>query len=201
MSKILFIDHYDSFSFNLIDWLLTFRSDLAIERIPFDQLSPAHLGPQAERCPLVLSPGPHRPERLPATLELVAASLGKVPILAVCLGHQIVLHHLGFRAQRSAKPFHGSQRLVNISKSSKVFAPSATLQVATYNSLSMTMLTQYEQACTGFNEWGEVEFCEFWDFPFAALTCQFHPESFLSAGTEPLAAAFYREVDRFYEKQ
>lgn len=198
MKKILFIDHYDSFSFNLIDWIGQYSGEYSIERIPFDRMKESFYDPFSGLYPLVLSPGPHEPGLIEPTLKLIDQSFGKLPILAVCLGHQAVLHTLGGKIVSCENPLHGSARRIKFNGQSKIYAANSTISVATYNSLCMTVESDYKDAITAYNDWNEIEACEFWDLSYACLSCQFHPESFMSHGVEPLAKAYIAEVQRFF---
>ncbi|SME87726.1 aminodeoxychorismate/anthranilate synthase component II [Pseudobacteriovorax antillogorgiicola] len=193
--EVLFIDHYDSFSFNLLDWLQRGSHKLDLIRVPFDRMNEFDL---SQRKPLVLSPGPKSPRDVLQSLSLTADMMGKAPILGVCLGHQILGAVLGSRTIQAKSPFHGSRRDVHVSKGSQLFPLGGLLSVATYNSLVLDQSMLKEHWITGVNDWGEVEILEYWDDDYPAVGVQFHPESFLSEGMEPLLQFWLRQCQQFY---
>ncbi len=101
---ILMIDNYDSFTYNLVQYLgelgqevKVFRNDaLAIKDIK--QLNPAKI---------VISPGPGRPEDAGISCEVIREFAGKIPILGVCLGHQAIGYVFGGKIVNAAKLMHG----------------------------------------------------------------------------------------------
>jgi anthranilate synthase/aminodeoxychorismate synthase-like glutamine amidotransferase len=101
---VLMIDNYDSFTFNLVQYLgelgvevRVFRNDeLTVEGI--EQLAPSHV---------VLSPGPCTPNEAGVTLATVARLAGRIPILGVCLGHQAIGQAFGGKVVRAKQVMHG----------------------------------------------------------------------------------------------
>ena len=101
---ILVLDNYDSFTYNLVQYLgelgaevSVFRNDeISIERI--EQLRPSHV---------VISPGPCTPNEAGITLELIGRLAGRVPLLGVCLGHQAIGQAFGGKVVRARQVMHG----------------------------------------------------------------------------------------------
>jgi anthranilate synthase/aminodeoxychorismate synthase-like glutamine amidotransferase len=101
---ILMIDNYDSFTWNLVQYLEELGEEVRVARN--DALTCADietLRPEA----IVLSPGPKRPEDAGVTLEIVTRFSGKVPLLGVCLGHQAIAQAFGGRIVRAPTLMHG----------------------------------------------------------------------------------------------
>jgi anthranilate synthase component II len=101
---IVLLDNYDSFTWNLVQYLAELGADLAVYRN--DELSVAQilaLKPHA----IVLSPGPGRPEKAGVMNQLVADAQGVVPILGVCLGHQAIGQVLGGKIGYAPSLMHG----------------------------------------------------------------------------------------------
>lgn len=198
--KLAFIDHYDSFSFNLLDWLKNANDSIEIEHIWADDFA-GLLALLAEPFPLVLSPGPKAPEDIPATMEVVEALAGKVPILGICLGHQVLGAWDGAQIRPSKRPLHGATREIKIAPASRAFSPQNSFRVAAYNSL----VVDFDQGGgnrlvpTGWCDSGEIQVLE-WnpDQGFGAWSMQFHPESFLSDDLTLMRQRWINEVARYY---
>ncbi len=100
---ILLIDNYDSFVFNLARYLTRLGASVRVVRHDDSQLF--SLAEQSKA--IVLSPGPRGPEHAGQCVAIVQQMSGKIPILGICLGHQVICYALGGRIQRAAKPIHG----------------------------------------------------------------------------------------------
>jgi anthranilate synthase component II len=102
--KVLMIDNYDSFTYNLVQYLGELGADLSVRRN--DQLTLEDIsGMNPDR--IVLSPGPGRPCDAGITLEVARRFAGRVPILGVCLGHQAIGEAFGGTVVRAPEPKHG----------------------------------------------------------------------------------------------
>jgi len=104
MTRVLLVDNYDSFTYNLAQALevlgaevMTVRND-ALPAGELASLSPTHL---------VISPGPGTPADSGVTLDAVRLFAGKIPVLGVCLGHQAIGQCFGARLVRAPRPVHG----------------------------------------------------------------------------------------------
>lgn len=106
---ILMIDNYDSFTYNLVQYMGELGADLHIHRndkitLPeIEKLRPAKI---------VISPGPCTPEKAGISIEVIQAFAGRVPILGVCLGHQAIGVAFGCRVLRGDYPVHGKTSMV-----------------------------------------------------------------------------------------
>ena len=180
MIEIAYIDHYDSFSDNLIDWLVA--SGLVVKRIFSDDLI-AIEALAAKPVPVVLSPGPNSPNDSPASIGLVAAVFGRVPILGVCLGHQIINVAKGGRVMRSSFQGHGVTKAITVKRHyAGLFCKKIRFDVGVYNSLTVTEVNGDCFETVGLDQFGEVQIVRsrpdraLWE----AWGLQFHPESFLT---------------------
>ena len=198
--KVAYLDHYDSFTYNIIDWLRS-SSELEIEYLTYDDPE-AVSGLFDAKRPLVLSPGPHRPESIPTTMNLVNHLMGHVPMLGICLGHQCIGKALGGQIVRAKKPFHGSGQIVKIIEKSLVINSLSTSFVgAHYNSLVVARGSLDERYIWAVNEEDEIE--GIWAQPglYPALGVQYHPESFLSDDQSPLLNYWLESVRGFYKER
>ena len=101
---ILMIDNYDSFTFNLVQYLRMF--DVGVQVFRNDKIDLAtieHLSPNG----IVISPGPGNPNEAGISLDVVKTFAGSIPILGVCLGHQTIVQALGGRIIRAKRIMHG----------------------------------------------------------------------------------------------
>lgn len=106
---ILMIDNYDSFTYNLVQYLGELGEKLVVyrnDRITIDKIK--KLSPKQ----IVISPGPGRPEEAGISNELIEKFAGKIPILGVCLGHQSVGYVYGAEIIRSDRIMHGKTSLI-----------------------------------------------------------------------------------------
>ena len=194
--KILFVDHYDSFSFNLLSWLKGKDCPVAIEHIYFDD--PRLEDKASHPCPLVLSPGPKSPQEALPSLALIDRFYKKAPIFGVCLGHQLLASYHGAQIVRAKHPFHGSQRRIYPTRHAQLspLALSSPFLAASYNSLVAKVSAGLDSKVLATNEWGEVEALFFPES--SSLGLQFHPESFLSEKQNVFRHWWLSEVLKFY---
>jgi anthranilate synthase/aminodeoxychorismate synthase-like glutamine amidotransferase len=107
--KILMIDNYDSFTYNLVHYLEGLGLPVQVEKndqvsLPqIKQLSPSHI---------ILSPGPCTPNEAGICLDLVEQFKGKIPILGVCLGHQVIAQSLGAKITKAQNVMHGKTSMI-----------------------------------------------------------------------------------------
>ena len=103
-TRVLLLDNYDSFVFNVAHGLAALGAEVEVVRA--DAIAPA----EAEKkgfTHLVISPGPGTPDEAGRSIEFVRAFAGRIPILGVCLGHQAIARAFGAEVARGNAPFHG----------------------------------------------------------------------------------------------
>jgi anthranilate synthase/aminodeoxychorismate synthase-like glutamine amidotransferase len=131
--RLLLIDNYDSFTYNLVQAFLVLGADVDVHRndeITVDEamvLQPTHL------C---ISPGPGRPEDAGVSLTMIAAFEKRVPILGVCLGHQCLVQHFGGRIISADRLMHGKTSMVTHDDAGVYRGLSNPFQAGRYHSLT-----------------------------------------------------------------
>jgi len=173
---VLLIDNYDSFVYNLVQYLgelgaepLVFRNDaVSVEEIA--QRAPSHI---------IISPGPCTPLEAGVSNETIRQLGGRVPILGVCLGHQAIGHVCGGRVIRAKRPMHGKTSLIH-HDGRRVFAGLPSPLTATrYHSLIIERETLPDcLEITAETEGGEIMGVRHRDLPVEGV--QFHPEAILT---------------------
>jgi len=111
MTRVLVIDNYDSFTYNLVQYLGELGAEVDVVRN--DALSAVELGERAEGGRVIVSPGPCTPDEAGVSVEAVALlARARVPVLGVCLGHQALAQAFGGRVVRG-EPVHGKTAQVS----------------------------------------------------------------------------------------
>jgi anthranilate synthase/aminodeoxychorismate synthase-like glutamine amidotransferase len=108
--RVLVVDNYDSFTFNLVQCLTALGASCTVQ--PNDAASPAATR-AGQFDGVLISPGPGTPEQAGRSLELIAALAGVLPVLGVCLGHQALAQAFGARVERAPRPVHGKTSLIS----------------------------------------------------------------------------------------
>jgi anthranilate synthase/aminodeoxychorismate synthase-like glutamine amidotransferase len=103
--KVLLVDNYDSFTYNLVQYLGELGAEVEVRRN--DDLTVREVEERLRPDRVVISPGPGTPDEAGISLELIAALAGHVPVLGVCLGHQAIGQIFGGRVVRGPEPVHG----------------------------------------------------------------------------------------------
>ena len=184
---ILLIDNYDSFSYNLYQYIGEFDPDIKVIRN--DELSVEEIKALKPEK-IIISPGPGRPENAGVIIEVIK-KLGKdIPILGVCLGHQAICMAYGAVVTYASKLMHGKQSIAKLDKSCPLFKGlKEEIPVARYHSLAADVNTIPEElkitALTGENDVMAVSHKE---YPVYGL--QFHPESILTPDGKTILSNF-----------
>lgn len=178
---LLMIDNYDSFTWNLVQYLGELGADVAVRRN--DSIDVAGIRALAP-AGIVISPGPGTPDEAGVTLPLLHELAGEVPILGVCLGHQAIGQAFGGRVVRAAQIVHGKTSPVR-HRGTGLFAGLPDPLVATrYHSLVVDPASVPD--CLEVTAWtetpagtrGEIMGLRHRSLPVAGV--QFHPESILT---------------------
>jgi anthranilate synthase/aminodeoxychorismate synthase-like glutamine amidotransferase len=108
---LLVIDNYDSFTYNLVQYLGELGAEMKIFRN--DEVTVDAIENELKPEKLLISPGPGTPDDAGVTLETIERFAGKVPILGVCLGHQAIGQHFGGQVVRGPEPVHGKPVVIH----------------------------------------------------------------------------------------
>jgi anthranilate synthase component 2 len=130
---ILIIDNYDSFSYNLYQYVGTINKDVRV--VKNDEMRVEEIN-NLQFTHLIISPGPGRPNAAGICEEAVEYFKGKAPILGVCLGHQAICEVFGAKITYALKLIHGKASNIHIAKGSPIFKGlSPVITAARYHSL------------------------------------------------------------------
>ena len=132
--RLLVVDNYDSFTFNLVQYLGELGAEVEVFRN--DRIDVPGIRARRPRG-LVLSPGPCTPDEAGVTLEAVRALSGELPILGVCLGHQAIGQAFGGRVVRAKRVMHGKTSPIKHDGSGIFSGLPAPLEAGRYHSLGV----------------------------------------------------------------
>ncbi len=183
---ILMIDNYDSFTYNLVQYLSELGERLTVKRN--DQITVQGVK-RLKPSSIVISPGPGRPSDAGISLELIRAFAGTVPILGVCLGHQCIGEVFGGRVIRAKRPMHGkTSRIYHDAKALFAGLPSP-FEATRYHSLIVERSSlPGTLAVTAWTQEREIMGVRHRRLPVYGV--QFHPESILTAVGKDLLRNF-----------
>ena len=174
--RILLIDNYDSFTYNLVQAFAALGAEVMVYRN--DAIS---VGKALELAPthLVISPGPGRPDDAGVSLEMIAAFAERVPVLGVCLGHQCLVQHFGGAIVRADRLMHGKTSMAEHDGRTIYEGLSQPFEVGRYHSLCAREETLPDVLeLSAKTDLGEVMGVRHKTLPLEGV--QFHPESVLT---------------------
>jgi para-aminobenzoate synthetase component 2 len=182
--RILVIDNYDSFVFNLVQYLGQLGADCEVRRN--DEISVADVGTFGA-AGVLLSPGPGTPERAGITIDVIRAYAGKLPMFGVCLGHQAIGAAFGATVTRAPELLHGKTSEVHHTGEGVLDGLPQPFTATRYHSLAVLPETlPAEIEVTGRTESGVVMAMRHRELAIEGV--QFHPESVLTEGGHTMLA-------------
>lgn len=170
---ILLIDNYDSFTYNLYQYMGIFTENIRVvrnDKITIEEIRAL----KPER--MVLSPGPKNPQEAGICMEAVKAFLDTIPILGICLGHQCIGAALGGRVSYAKQLCHGKQSVIKHNGESIFKGIDSPIKIARYHSLAVQKKDLPDcLKVLARTEDGEIMAMRHREYPVVGL--QFHPES------------------------
>jgi len=197
MGPMIFVlDNYDSFTYNIVQYLLEQGAEVVVRRN--DQVGVDEVMRSGCRA-ILISPGPGRPEGAGITLDLVSAAAGRLPLLGVCLGHQAIGQAFGGEVVRAGRLMHGKTSLIRHDGQGVFAGLSNPFEATRYHSLVVARASVPDQlvvsAVTTDDGQEVVMGLRHRDYPRVPLEgVQFHPESILTIEGRRLLANFVSAV-------
>ncbi len=183
---ILMVDNYDSFTYNLVQYLGELGVDVVVhrnDRITLKEIE--DMSPER----IVISPGPCTPEKAGISIEVAKHFAGKVPLLGVCLGHQSIAHAFGGRIIKAGKLMHGKTSMVKHDGKKLFLGLPNPFEATRYHSLVLDR----ETVPDGFDITAESDDGEIMGLRHRNMFIegvQFHPESILTTSGKDLLKNF-----------
>jgi anthranilate synthase/aminodeoxychorismate synthase-like glutamine amidotransferase len=189
---LLVIDNYDSFTYNLVQYLGELGQDVRVVRN--DEIAVATvagLGPSH----IVISPGPCTPNEAGISLDVIKAYAGKIPILGVCLGHQSIGQAFGGKIVRAARVMHGKTSHIHHDGKGVFSGLPNPFEATRYHSLLIERASVPDSLdVTATTADDEIMAVRHKTLPVEGV--QFHPESFLTTAGKDLLANFIAKGGR-----
>lgn len=185
---ILVIDNYDSFTYNIVQYLGMSGAETVVRRNrEITVAGVKDLAPEA----IVISPGPGRPEEAGCILDIIESFAGQLPILGICLGHQAIGMVFGAMLVRAPRPFHGKSSPVQHDGRGVYRGLPQSLSVGRYHSLVLQpdrVAAPLVVTATSLDD-GQVMGIRHVDLPIEGV--QFHPESIATPAGLQLLQNFF----------
>lgn len=172
--RLLLLDNYDSFTYNLYDYLAQLGVPCEVRRN--DQLTLEEVT-QGDYAGIVLSPGPNRPEDAGLLLPIIEQFYAHLPMLGICLGMQAIGQYFGAQLVRAAVPMHGKISPLRHNEQGIFAGLAQETPVMRYHSLVLEQLPEVLEP-TAWTSAGEIMALRHRLYPLCGV--QFHPESILT---------------------
>ena len=174
--KLLMIDNYDSFTYNIVQYLGELGAEVEVFRN--DEITVADIAARAPDL-LVVSPGPCTPAEAGISVAAIHHFAGKLPILGVCLGHQAIGSAFGGKVIRAQALMHGKTSVITTTQQGVFAGLPAQFTVNRYHSLAIEKSSCPEVLqVTAWTDDGEIMGVRHKELPIQGV--QFHPESILT---------------------
>lgn len=174
--KVLFIDNFDSFTYNLVDDFGKRDCEARVYRADTELSELKKIAEDFAPDLLVISPGPGNPDSAGVTLAAIDYFKDKLPIFGVCLGHQSIVQYFGGKIGHAPQPMHGKPSRVTHNEKGVFAGVENPLQAGRYHSLCAITLPDCIEKTADFE--GVVMGVQHKELPIYGV--QFHPESILT---------------------
>jgi para-aminobenzoate synthetase component 2 len=188
---LLVIDNYDSFTYNLVQYLGELGAEMKIVRNDEITVDDAEREIRPER--ILISPGPGTPENAGISMAVIERFGGRVPILGVCLGHQAIGEHFGGKVIRGPEPVHGKPVVINHDGRTVFEGIPNGFAAGRYHSLIVERETLPDSLeISAESPDGLIMGLRHRELPIEGV--QFHPESILTEHGRPILRNFLENV-------
>jgi anthranilate synthase component II len=195
---LLLIDNFDSFTYNLYQFLGELGEEVKVYRNNQISLEDIHrLQPEA----IILSPGPGRPEDAGICIDLIQTFYESIPILGICLGHQAIGAAFGCEIRRAKTVKHGKTSLINHNSSSIFNYLSSPLEVMRYHSLTIEKDSLHQELESTAYAMDDQEVMAIRHRKFPVYGLQFHPESIGTPSGKQILKNFLLQIEREKENE
>ena len=187
---ILVIDNYDSFTYNLVQYLGELNTDPVVRRndaVTVEEIE------EMDPVAIVISPGPGTPTDAGISIDVIKRLGAKLPLLGVCLGHQAIAEAYGGRVIRAPQLMHGKTSKIRHSGNDLFDGLDSPLEVMRYHSLTVeaeSLSDELEILAWGLDDATEIHAMRHREHPVWGV--QFHPESVMTQSGRQLLENFLR---------
>jgi para-aminobenzoate synthetase component 2 len=184
---VLVIDNFDSFTYNLVQYLLQLNVNVKVLRV--DEFDPSTIETWGADA-ILISPGPGNPASVMGLLQYIRRSNGGIPILGVCLGHQIIAHAFGGIVTRAETPAHGKVSTIHHDGRGLFHNIKSPLRATRYHSLivdAKSLPGCFEVSAV--TQQGEIMAIRHKEFRIEGV--QFHPESIMTESGHQMLRNFF----------
>ncbi|NYV67138.1 aminodeoxychorismate/anthranilate synthase component II [Bacillus sp. Gen3] len=190
---ILIIDNYDSFTYNLVQYIKQIGIEVKVVRN--DQIAIAEIE-QLKPEFILLSPGPGNPDHAGICIEVVKHFFNKIPILGVCLGHQVIAQAFGGKIIKAKRPMHGKTSFITHDGKSIFSGLENSFKVTRYHSLIVEEKSLSQDLdITSKSEDGEIMGIRHRQYKVEGI--QFHPEAILTENGLKMIQNFFQPNEKF----
>ncbi|HPI27599.1 MAG TPA: aminodeoxychorismate/anthranilate synthase component II [Candidatus Marinimicrobia bacterium] len=193
---ILFIDNYDSFTYNLVDYIGQLHNDVLVVRN--DQINVAEIE-NLKPDGIVISPGPGRPEQAGFSCQIIQTYCHKIPILGVCLGLQAIAQIFGANIVRAPFPVHGKTSIIEHNGQGIFQGMTSPMTAGRYHSLIIER-ESLPECFTITAESSDHFIMAIAHRKFPLFGVQFHPESVLTPDGMQILRNWIKIADEFKNK-
>ncbi|MFD6441342.1 anthranilate synthase component II [Peribacillus sp. NPDC060186] len=191
---ILLIDNYDSFTYNLYQYLGEVEKEIIVKRN--DEITIAEIEEMNPRA-IVISPGPGRPEDAGISMEIIRSFYKKLPLLGICLGHQAIGATFGAKVIGAKNIMHGKTSVIEHDGTGVFVNQVPQFPVMRYHSLVVereSLPNELSVTASAVDD-GEIMALKHQDYPLYGL--QFHPESIGTKIGKELLHEFYKIAETY----